>query len=38
VQGGLIDLADTIMKLKRTNFRYRQGMLDDLLNEFPGNA
>jgi predicted nucleic acid-binding protein len=37
-QGGLIDIADTIIKLKRTNFRYRQGMLDDLLNEFSGRA
>ena len=37
-QGGLIDLADTIMKLKRTNFRYRQEMLDDLLDEFSGKA
>jgi predicted nucleic acid-binding protein len=37
-QGGLIDLADTIAKLKLTNFRYRQEMLDDLLNEFPSKA
>jgi predicted nucleic acid-binding protein len=35
-QGGLIDLADTLAKLKRTNFRYRQEMIDDLLDEFPG--
>ena len=34
--GGLIDLPDTLAKLKRTNFRYRQEMLDDLLNEFSG--
>ena len=33
-QRGLIDLADTLAKLKRTNFRYRQEMIDDLLNEF----
>jgi predicted nucleic acid-binding protein len=37
-QGGLIDLADTIAKLKLTNFRYRQEMLDDLLSEFPRKA
>ena len=37
-QGGLIDLADTIAKLKLTNFRYRQEMLNDLLNEFPSKA
>ncbi len=30
----LIDLADAIAKLKRTNFRYRQAMLDELLDEF----
>jgi predicted nucleic acid-binding protein len=35
-QGSLIDLADTLAKLKRTNFRYRQEMLDELLNEFSG--
>ena len=34
-QRGLVDLADTITKLKLTNFRYRQEMLDDLLSEFP---
>ena len=37
-QGGLIDLADTIATLKLTNFRYRQEMLNDLLNEFPSKA
>jgi predicted nucleic acid-binding protein len=37
-QRGLIDLADTISRLKRTNFRYRQEMLDDLLAEFPQGA
>jgi len=35
-QGGLIDLVDTLGKLKRTNFRYRQEMIDDLLDEFSG--
>jgi predicted nucleic acid-binding protein len=34
----LIDLADAITKLKRTNFRYRQEMLDELLDEFSGTA
>lgn len=34
-QRGLVDLADTLAKLKRTNFRDRQEMIDDLLNEFP---
>jgi predicted nucleic acid-binding protein len=31
----LVDLADTLSQLKRTNFRYRQEMINDLLNEFP---
>ncbi len=31
----LLDIAEAITKLKTTNFRYRQEMLDDLLNEFP---
>lgn len=31
---GWIDLDDTLAKLKCTNFRYRQQMIDDLLNEF----
>lgn len=35
---GLIDLADVLGKLKRTNFRYRKEMIDDLLNEFYGKA
>lgn len=30
---GLIDLADAFEKLKRTNFRYRQEIMDNLLNE-----
>jgi len=33
---GLIDIADAAAKLKRTNFRYRQKMIDELLNEFSG--
>jgi predicted nucleic acid-binding protein len=36
-RGGLIEIADTLARLKLTNFRYRQGMIDDLLNEFPGS-
>lgn len=35
---GWIDLDETLAKLKRTNFRYRQQMIDDLLNEFSGEA
>jgi hypothetical protein len=31
----LIDIAETVAKLKRTNFRYRPEMMDDLLSEFP---
>ncbi len=30
---GLIDLADSFARLKRTNFRYRQEILDALLDE-----
>jgi predicted nucleic acid-binding protein len=30
---GLINLAESFDRLKRTNFRYRQEMMDDLLNE-----
>ena len=30
---GLIDLADSFARLKRTNFRYRQEIMDDLLNQ-----
>lgn len=36
-QRRLIDLAETLAKLKRTNFLYRQEMLDDLLDEFSGS-
>jgi predicted nucleic acid-binding protein len=35
-KAGLIDLIDALGKLKRTNFRYRQEMIDDLLDEFSG--
>ncbi len=35
-RGGLLDLPDSLSKLKGTNFRYRQEMLDDLLHEFSG--
>ena len=34
----LIDLPVTLAELKRTNFRYRQAMIDDLLDEFSGRA
>ena len=34
-KNGLIDIAAALAKLKRTNFRYRQEMIDDLLKEFP---
>jgi predicted nucleic acid-binding protein len=30
---GLVDLADSFARLKRTNFRYRQAMMDELLNQ-----
>jgi predicted nucleic acid-binding protein len=28
---GLLDLADAFERIKRTNFRYRQGVMDALL-------
>jgi predicted nucleic acid-binding protein len=31
---GLVDLADSFARLKRTNFRYRQEMMDALLDEW----
>lgn len=37
-QHRLIDLPGALSKLKQTNFRYRQEMLDDLLKEFPGQT
>jgi len=30
---GLVDLADSFARLKRTNFRYRQKIMDDLLRQ-----
>ena len=30
---GLIDLADAFARLKLTNFRYRQGIMDELLSQ-----
>jgi hypothetical protein len=33
---GLIDLADCFARLKRTNFRYRQEIMDALLDEQAG--
>ena len=35
---GLIEIATALTKLKQTNFRYRQEMIDDLLNEFPART
>jgi predicted nucleic acid-binding protein len=35
---GLFDIAETVAKLKRTNFRYRPEMMDDLLSEFSGDV
>ena len=34
----LIDIADALNTLKRTNFRYRQEILDDLTKEFLGGV
>ena len=30
---GLVNLADSFARLKRTNFRYRQDIMDELLNQ-----
>jgi hypothetical protein len=36
-QRGILDLGDALARLKRTNFRYRQELLDDLLRKYaPG--
>ncbi len=35
-QRGLVDLGEAFTRLKRTNFRYRQEILDALLNERDG--
>ncbi|MBV9938409.1 MAG: DUF3368 domain-containing protein [Acidobacteriaceae bacterium] len=37
-QRGILDLADAFDKLKRTNFRYRQEVMDALLKEVGGSA
>jgi len=34
-QRGLVDLADALAQLKRTNFRYRQELFNDLLTKYP---
>ena len=33
---GLVDLADSFARLKRTNFRYRQEIMDELLSQQKG--
>jgi predicted nucleic acid-binding protein len=33
---GLVDLADSFARLKRTNFRYRQEIMDALLDQQAG--
>ena len=33
-QRGLLDLADSLARLKRTNFHYRQELFDDLLKKY----
>ena len=33
---GLVDLADSFARLKRTNFRYRQEIMDEMLNRQEG--
>ena len=35
-QRGFVDLADSFTRLKRTNFRYRQEIMDELLNQQAG--
>ncbi len=35
---GLLNLADAFDRLKRTNFRYRQEIMDKLLSEISGQA
>jgi len=34
---GLIDLADSFARLKRTNFRYRQEIMDEVLKQQKSN-
>jgi hypothetical protein len=33
-QRGILDLADALARLKRTNFHYRQELFDDLLKKY----
>ena len=33
---GMVDLAESFARLKRTNFRYRQEIMDELLNQHEG--
>ena len=35
---GLVDLGDSFARLKRTNFRYRQGIMDALLDQQEGEG
>jgi predicted nucleic acid-binding protein len=37
-QRGMLDLADALARLKRTNFHYRQKLFDDLLRKYPGSG
>lgn len=37
-QRGLVDLADALARLKQTNFRYRQEMMDALLDRSKGKT
>jgi predicted nucleic acid-binding protein len=32
-KSGILNLADAFDRIKRTNFRYRQEIMDELLNE-----
>ena len=34
-QRGLLELADAFERIKGTNFRYRQQLMDELLHEEP---
>jgi predicted nucleic acid-binding protein len=37
-QRGILDLAEALARLKRTNFHHRQELFDDLLREYPGSG
>ena len=37
-QSGFLNLVDAFERLKRTNFRYRQDIMDQLLNETSGKG